>query len=187
MGYNSKSKNYHLNSFKIIHKRTKNESFSGAVWDDYKFIDFEAFVYTVILYDIARRKRWYDNKIAKEKGGLALVGMNKARSRKSQNARPFSLPLSYAAKALEKSNFLIHKMKCKAQKAKFINVKNKYKKLDIPYEERAAAKKYGRNPHKIIIRNRILYEQLPDEIAFFIQLKKKSNLRQIKPIIDNRI
>ena len=187
MGYNSKSKNYHLNSFKIIHKRTKNESFTGAVWDDYKFKDFEAFVYAVVLFDIARKKRWYEKKLAKEKGRLALVGMKKGRSRKSRSTRPFSLPLSYAAKVLKIDQRTISRKKKDAQKAKFLFAKNKFKKIGIPYEEKSVAKKYGENSHKIVIRNQTLYEQLPDEIDFFIHLKKKSNLRQIKPIKCHRI
>lgn len=176
---NSKTKNYHINSFKVIHRRTHSTILSGVLWDDYDFKNFQAFEAAVVLYHIARKKRWYEKELGKEKSRLAKVGMHKGRSRKNPGYPSFSLPLKYAAKILNLDTRTIARRKKDAMQAKFLSVKNQFKKLNIPYEERKNAKKYLQDSHKIVIRNKTLCVQIPDQISFFIHFKRKSNLKHL--------
>jgi len=187
IGLNTKTKNYHINSFKVIHRRIHFKILSGVLWDDYNFKDFDAFIAAAVLYHIARKKRWHEKELAKEKSRLAKVGMYKGRSRKNPGYPSFSLPLKYAAKILNLDTRTIARRKKDAIQAKFLSAKNQFKKLNIPYEERKNAKKYLQDAHKIVIRNKSLCVQIPDEITFFIHLKKKSNLKQVKPIKCHRL
>lgn len=181
IGLNSKTGNYHLNSFKLIHRRTKLSTKTGILWDEYDFKNFNAFVYTAIFTTIARNKWWIDQQKFKEEGRkLTKVGMNKGRSRKCLGFRSYSLPLEYLAKAIGISIPTVCRMKVEAQKVGFIVVKHQLKKIEIEHAQIANYRKFAPEPHRTVLFQNKLFEQLPDLITPFVVAKKRCNLKQIK-------
>lgn len=181
IGLNSKTGNYHLNSFKVIHRRTKLSTKTGIIWDEYDFKNFNAFVYTSIFTTIARNKWWIDQQKFKEEGRkLTKVGMNKGRSRKCLGFRSYSLPLEYLAKAIGISIPTVCRMKAEAKKAGFIEVKHQFKKIEIEPSQFANYRKFTDEPHKTLLFHNKPVEQLPDLITPFVVAKKRCNLKQIK-------
>jgi hypothetical protein len=187
IGLNTKTKNYHINSFKVIHRRTHSEILSGVLWYAYDFKNFQAFVAAVVLYHIARKKRWYEKELAKERFGKKVSArMYKTRSHKSNGALSFFLPLTYAAKALKTDTSNIRRLKKMAHQANFLQAKNNFKPVSIPIEEIKLVRKYYPESHKLVIRDKVLCKQLPDKIVFNIHFKRKSNLKQTIPTKQHR-
>lgn len=181
IGLNSKTGNYHLNSFKVIHRRTKLSTKTGIIWDEYDFKNFNAFVYAAIFLTVARNKWWIDQQKLREIGRKPQkAGMHKGRSRKCLGFRSYSLPLEYLAKAIGISIPMVCRMKAEAQKAGFIEVKHQLKKIEIEHLQFANYRKYTDEPHKTLLFHNKLFEQLPDLITPFVVAKKRCNLKQNK-------
>jgi hypothetical protein len=181
VGLNSITKNYHLNSFKVLHNRTKLPTKTGIIWDEYDFKNFNAFVYTAIFTTIARNKWWIDQQKFKEEGRKSQkVGLIKGHSRKSLGFRSYSLPLEYLAKAIRISIPTVCRMKIEAKKAGFVEVKHQLKKIEIEQSQFANYRKFTDEPHKTLLFHNKLFEQLPDLITPFVVAKKRCNLKQIK-------
>lgn len=181
IGLNSKTVNYHLNSFKVIHRRTKLSTKTGIIWDEYDFKNFNAFVYSAIFLTIARKKWWIEKqKIKEEARKPQKAGMNKRRSRKCLGFRSHSLPLDYLAKAIGISIPTICRMKAEAQKAGFIEVTHQLKKIEIEPSQFANFRKFADNSQKMVVFYNKLFEQLPDQITPFVVAKKRCNLKQTK-------
>lgn len=180
IGLNSKTGNYHLNSFKVIHHRTKLPTKTGIIWDEYDFKNFNAFVYAAIFLTIARNKWWIDQQKLRVGRKPQKAGMHKGRSRKCLGFRSYSLPLEYLAKAIGISIPTVCRMKAEAQKAGFIEVKHQLKKIDIEPSQFANYRKFAAEPHKTLLFHNKLFEQLPDLITPFVVAKKRCNLKQIK-------
>lgn len=184
IGLNSKSGNYHLNSFKVIHRRTKSKTRTGIIWDGYDFKRFNAFVYAAIFLTVARNKWWIDQHRIKEKGRRPRrVGMIKRRSRLYPGFRSYSLPLAYLAKAIGASVPAVGRMKAEAIKNEFIESKHQLKKIEIESSQISNYRKYVDKPEKTVVLYNMLFEQLPDLITPFVVAKKRCNLKQNKPKI----
>lgn len=179
IGLNSKTGNYHLNSFNVIHRRMKLSTKTGIIWDKYDFKNFNAFVYTAIFTTIARNKWWIDQQKLREIGRKPQkAGMHKGRSRKCLGFRSYSLPLEYLAKAIGISIPTVCRMKAEAKKAGFIEVKHQFKKIEIEPSQFANYRKFTDEPHKTLLFHNKPFEQLPDLITPFVVAKKRCNLKQ---------
>ncbi len=181
IGLNAKTGNYHLNSFKVLHRRIKSATKTGIIWDGYDFKNFNTFIYTAIFLTVARKKWWIDQHKIKEEGRKSQkVGVNKGRSRMCLGFRSYSLPLEYLAKAIGISITTVCRMKAEAQKDGFIEVKHQLKKIEIDSSQFANYRKFADKPDKTLLFHNKLYEQLPDLITPFVVAKKRCNLKQIK-------
>lgn len=181
IGLNSKKGNYHLNSFKVLHRRLKLSTQTGIIWDGYDFENFNAFVYAAIFLTVARKKWWIDQHKIKEEGRKPQkVGVFKGRSRMCLGFRSYSLPLEYLAKAIGISIPTVCRMKAEAQKAGFIEVKHQLKKIEIDPSQFANYRKFADKADKTLLFHNKLFEQLPDLITPFVIAKKRCNLKQIK-------
>jgi hypothetical protein len=181
IGINTKTGSHHINSFKVIHRRTGNESIKGILWEYYDFKLFREFIHAAILYDLAKKKRYYDNKRLKEQGRKPVkAGILKGCSRMCNDLPSFPLPLTYAAKKLNKQPTLIARMKNAAQCAGFVQVKPVFHKIKIDLYQFDALRKFHPEGHKFIIHKGKPCEQLPDKITFLITIRHKRNLKQNK-------
>lgn len=177
IGINTKTGSHHINSFKVIHRRTMIQSKKGVLWDDYDFRNFREFVFAAILFDLAKKKRYYDFKNLKEKGRPVVnVGIIKGCSSKSRDLPSFPLPLSYAAKKLNKIPVAMARMKDAAKCAQFIQVKPVFSKLKMKITEFQTMRLFHPDGHKFVIHKGKPYEQLPDLITFLITIRRKRNL-----------
>ena len=181
IGLNSKTGNYRLNSFKVLHRRTKLATKTGILWDNYEIKDFNAFVYAAIFLTVARHKWWIEKqKLKEEERKLQKAGMNKGRSRKCLGFRSYSLPIMYLAKAIGVSVAIVRRMKTVAQKAGFIEVNHQLTKIDIESSQFANYRKFTADSNKTVLFHNNLFEQQPDLITPFVVAKKRCNLKQIK-------
>lgn len=180
IGYNSKSENYHINSFKTIHRRIGNNNMRSVVWDDYDFRLFRAFNDASIIIYFAKRKYWIERNQKKGRWKDIKVGIKFGYTRKSFEPPSFPLPVAYLSKILNKSQSSIVRMKKNAHNACFIVVDNQFECLAITKDQLLNYKKFNPNGHKAVIRKDKVYEQLPDMITPHITLKKKCNLKQTK-------
>ncbi len=182
IGINTKTGSHHINSFKVIHNRTGFESKKGVLWDDYDFRNFREFVFAAILFDLAKKKRYYDFKNLKEKGRPVVnAGIIKGCSSKSRDLPSFPLPLSYAAKKINKQPVTIARMKDAAKCVGFILVKPVFSKLKMKITEFQTMRFFHPEGHKFVIHNGKPCEQLPDKITFLITIRRKRNLKHNKP------
>ena len=62
IGLNTKSGSYHINSFKVIHRRSGSQLIKGVLWEYYDFKKFTNFIYAALLFHQAKKKWWYENK-----------------------------------------------------------------------------------------------------------------------------
>ena len=181
IGLNSKTGNYHLNSFKVMHRRTKLSTLTGIIWDDYDFQKFNAFVYTAIFTTIARKKFWIEKRKVKEQGRKPLsVGVIKGRSRECRGFRAYSLPLGYLAKAIGISVQKVSRMKMEAKSKGFIEVKHQLNEIVIEPGQISNYRKSVDQAQKAVVINNKLFEQMPDLITPFVVAKKRRNLKQNK-------
>jgi hypothetical protein len=178
IGCNKKTGSYHINSFKVIHRRTEIETKTGIVWDGYNFNDFTSFVYAAILLHISRCKHWYEKQKLKETGrDIANAGMKKGHSRKSTGFPSYPLPIKYASKKLNKSESFIVRMKNAAKCTGFLSIKNSLKLFAKENTNLKLTRKHYPEAHKLVIRDNKIFEQLPDKFTFYIFSKKKGNLK----------
>lgn len=177
IGLNSKTGSHHINSFKVIHRRTGNESIKGILWEYYDFMMFREFVHAAILYDLAKKKRYYDNKRLKEQGRKPVkAGILNGCSSTCRNLPSFPLPLNYAAKKINKPPVTIARMKDAAKRSGFIHVKPVFSKLKIDMKEFKTFRKFHPDGNKFVIHKGNPCEQMPDKITFLIAIRRKRNL-----------
>lgn len=180
IGLNNKTKGYHINSFKVIHRRTRSNNKTGILWDEYNFRNFKAFVNAAVLFDLAAKKLWHERKKLKEEGRIVVkVGMLKGHSNSCISLPSFPLPLVYAAKKLNKPVTYITRMKSAAKCADFICVKKCRFLIESDYQKFDFVKEHHPAPHKLIVWRKKLYEQMPDKITFIIYARKKRSLKHI--------
>lgn len=181
VSFNSKKRSWHLNSFNIIHNKTKLEIRKGIIWDSYDFKKFKAFVNAAILGYYAKRKAYIDKEELRLKHGRSRVRMNKARPLMSLVSRSFNLPLNYISKAINTPKSTIQKMKLLAAKHSFINITNAFTKTTISVEELRNLRTVGGftddNIKKLVIRKGEVYEQQPDKFFINIEFKSKRKLK----------
>ncbi len=179
IGLNNNTGSYHINSFKVIHRRTGSDLHKGIVWEKYDFKNFREFVYAGILLHLAKTKWYYERKKRKEQGRIVVdAGMNKRRSSTCVNRPSFPLPLEYAAKKLNKNKTLIARMKNAAVCAGFIYVKNMFNPLKVEQHEFNTFRKHHPEGHKFVNRKGKLCEQLPDKFIFYITYRRLCKLKQ---------
>lgn len=176
---NNKTEYYHINSFRVSHNRTGSTCNKGALWEYYDFRLFKEFVYTAVLYNLARTKWYFDRKLQKEQGrSVVKAGNIKRGSAACRDLPSFSLPLLYAAKKLNTNKTFIASMKTTAKCAGFIVVKPVLEPLNIKPAEYEAYRKHHPEKHKLVKRRGKLYMQMPDKIIFCVWIKKIRILAQ---------
>lgn len=182
IGLNNKTGSYHINSFKVIHRRIGSDLHKGIVWEKYDFKNFKEFVYAGILLHLAKTKWYYERKKRKEQGRIVVkAGMLKGRSSTCINRPSFPLPLEYAAKKINKNKTFIARMKDASVCADFIYVKKSFNPLNVKRREFNTFRKHHPEGHKFVIRKGKLCEQLPDKFMFFITYRRLRNLKHLKP------
>ncbi len=170
---NNKTGRYHINSFQVVHNRTNFLCNKGALWEYYDFRLFKEFVYTAVLYNLARTKWYYDRKLLKEQGRTVVKAGNiKRGSAACRDLPSFALPLLYAAKKLNKNKTFIASMKDAAKCSGFIAVRHVFEPLNIEPSEYAACRKHHPEKHKLVNRKGKLCMQMPDKIIFCVWIKK---------------
>ncbi len=179
---NNKAGRYHINSFCILHNRTRFAGCKAVAWDNFDFRDFKAFVYAAVLFDLAKRKYSYDRILLKEQGRIVVkAGIKKRGSATCRDLPSFALPLLYAAKKLNTNKTFISSMKNAAKCAGFVAIKPVFEPLNIKPAEYEAFRQHHPEKQKLVKRKGKLCMQMPDKITFFIWMKKVRNLTQNKP------
>lgn len=179
IGLNTKSGSYHINSFKVIHRRTGSKLLKGILWDYYDFRKFTDFIHAAILFHQAKCKWWYENKRLREQGRKPVkAGIVKGCSSKCIDRPSFLLPICYVAKKLNKTPSAINRMKIAAKRSGFILVKSSFIIIESDKRKFGFIRNNHPDGHKYIIRKGQLYEQLPDKIMFLITTRRKRNLKQ---------
>ncbi|MCU4155234.1 hypothetical protein J1N10_04560 [Carboxylicivirga sp. A043] len=178
IGLNRNSGSYHINSFKVLHRRLDDTTIISGLWDGYDFKKFKGFIQAVALYTVAKKKQHYEFKLAKENGRRAVaVGMKKGRSSLNGNLPSFSLPIHYIAKKLNIKPGYVSKMKSAAKCAKFISTRKQKEEVKDSVMQSKHARKYHPEAHKYFFKDGKLFEQLPDKITFLFIAKRNRRLK----------
>lgn len=181
MTYNSKTENFRVSGFKVLHRKTGLIFKTGVIWDDFEIQNFEAFMDASILFFYARRKSFYDNLKGNHNRSKDVPGVNLGHTRKRDMAPCYELPVNYMAKNINISAASIVKMKMKAQNAGFMDIRKHFEKINLPEVNVELYRRYSPEPYKIVVINKVVYIQQPDLLKSGLILKCKGNLKQIKP------
>jgi hypothetical protein len=183
IGFNSKTTIYHINSFRIIHRKTASPIAKGVLWENYDIKKFKAFVWAGIIGYFAKRKHYIDqNGFRLTDKGKPRVRMNKARPVKSSAPCSLNLPLSYLAKAINKPKSTIQKMKALAARELFLKVENSFDDSNLSVAELQRLRHFATNApeiRKYVLITGKVKEQLPDEIYLCINYRSKRKLTHI--------
>lgn len=183
INFNSKKGIYHVNSFRIIHRKTTSRVTKGVLWENYEIKKFKAFVWAGVFGYFARRKRFIDqNELRLSDREKPRIRMKKARPLKNPGPCSYNLPLSYLAKALKKSKSTIQKMKTLAERECFLEVENSFEDLNLSVPELVQLRRFAKNNPEIkkyvLVAGKVK-EQLPDEIYLAINYHSKRKLKHI--------
>jgi hypothetical protein len=136
---------------------------------------FRPFLYAVVITYYMMLKRRMERR----------PGMNNERAlmRRLHFSYSYNLPNLYLAKALHISKSCASAYKNTAEKAGYINVSKRFEKYDGKSEHLRFIKKHEDEgiSRKIRNLNGILAIQMPDALTSTLILKKKYNLRSLKP------
>jgi len=183
INFNSKKDIYHVNSFRIIHRKTASLVTKGVLWENYNIKKIKAFVWASIIGYYAKRKHYIDQNGFKltDKGKLR-VRMNKARPMMNSAPCPLNLPLSYLAKAINKPKSTIQKMKALAAREFFLKVENSFDDSNLSVAELQRLRHFAVNTPEIrkyvLIAGKVK-EQIPDKIYLCINYRSKRKLKHI--------
>lgn len=182
ISYNSKRESWHLNSFRIIHRKTNSEITKGVIWENYEIKKFKAFIWAGIIGYYAKRKYFNDHyEIRIRDKEQNQVRMKKARPLKCLAPYSLNLPLEYLAKAIKIPKSTIQKMKALAEKHFFIEVENNFAEANISVPELLNLRRFAKDAPDIkrfvLIAGKVK-EQLPDKISLNINFRTKRILKQ---------
>lgn len=183
VSFNSKTNSYHVNSFRVIHRKTDLPITKGVLWENYEIKEFKAFVWAGIVGYYAKRKHYIDqNGFRLTDKGKPRVRMNKAHPMKNPVPCPFNLPLSWLAKAMNKPKSTIRKMKTLASRHFFIEVEHNFAETNISVKQVQRLRRFEASSpeiNKFVLRSGRVCEQLPDKISLNINFRTKRILKQI--------
>ncbi len=182
ISYNSKTGIYHLNSFRIIHRKTNSSVSKGVLWENYDIQKFKAFVCAGVIGYYAKRKHYNDtHEIRLRDKGQKQVRVKKARPKKSLAPVSFSLPITYLSKAIGVPESTIRNMKLIASQNLFIEVENNFANSNLSVSELHNLRKFSKDlPElkKFKLKGDRVVEQLPDKIFVDLNFRYKSILKQ---------
>jgi len=183
ISFNSKTSTYHLNSFRVIHRKTALPITKGVLWENYDIKKFKAFIWAGIIGYFAKRKHFIDqNGFRLTDKSKPRVRVNKAHPIKSPGSCPFNLPLSWLAKAINKPKSTIQKMKALASHHSFIEVENNFADTNISVKQAQRLRSFeASSPEikKFVLRSGRVCEQLPDKISLNVNFRTKRILKHI--------
>jgi len=161
---------YKIKGFLPIAKKLHFCCIRGAIFEPLDFSKFKAFlIAAVITYFMYYKGR-------NEGLSACLTGRTNMHSLFPAS---YSLPHLYLAKVLKISKTQAATYRDLAIKAGFIVVKPKFKKIEIPLREAKNYKKYATSEKQHFrIINKVLYEQINDELFSGVFLKTKNNLKK---------
>ena len=183
IGFNSKTGIYHVNSFKVIHRKTASLVTKGVLWENYEIKKFKAFVWAGVIGYFAKRTRFIDqNGFRLSDREKPRIRMKKARPLKNPGPCSYNLPLSYLAKALKKSKSTIQKMKTLAERECFLEIENSFDDSNLSVSDLVQLRRFAKNnpgiKKYVLIAGRVK-EQLPDKIYMAVNYHGKRKLKQI--------
>jgi hypothetical protein len=182
ISYNSKRGSWHLNSFRIIHRKTNSEITKGVIWENYNIQIFKAFVYAGIIGYYAKRKYFNDHfEIRIRDKEQNQVRMKKAHPSKSLAPYSLNLPLEYLAKAINTPKSTVQKMKALAEEQFFIEVENNFAETNLSVPELLKLRRFAKDApgiNRFVLIAGKVKEQLPDKISLNINFRTKRILKQ---------
>jgi hypothetical protein len=133
---------------------------------------FRPFIYASVITWSMKRKRRTDKKSERKQG----------RSRKSFHPpKPYILPNRYLAKILHLDASTISRYKSEAAKAGYLIIHKRYQDTGLPAGQiNQIHKVMGEETDSMIVIGEKIYQQLPDRIDSFINLRYKQQLRPKK-------